>query len=73
MTGDYLKPYQKAVDEAGNGKTERIAERLVLPFATDAATIDYAMSLGVYPYRQTDRDRTPPVWDKVVRIPATEF
>lgn len=50
-----------------------IAERLVLPLADPDGAVCYTMGLSVYPYRQDDRDRTPPVWDDVTVIPCAEL
>lgn len=50
-----------------------IAERLVLPLADRTGTVRYTVGLSVYPYRQDDRNRTPPVWDDVIVIPCAEL
>lgn len=49
------------------------AERLVLPMASEDGTIDYTIGLSLYERRQTDHDRTPPVWDNVQRIACADL
>lgn len=50
-----------------------IAERLVLPLSDGDGTVCYTIGLSVYPYRQDDRDRTPPVWDNVIVTPCADI
>ena len=50
-----------------------IAERLVLPLADADGTVCYTIGLSVYPFRQDDRNRTPPVWDDVTIIPCADL
>ncbi len=50
-----------------------IAERLVLPLADPDGTVCYTIGLSVYPFRQDDRARTPPVWDDITVIPCVDL
>jgi hypothetical protein len=58
---------------AAPADAEVIAERLVLPLADTDGTVCYTIGISLYPYRQDDRDRTPPVWDDVVVIPCADI
>jgi hypothetical protein len=60
------------VSEIHDGEERLVAERLVLPMSGGGQP-DRVLGYSSYSFRQTDRDRVPPVWNNVVTIRCSDL
>lgn len=61
------------IEEQHGGEPVRIAERLVMPLSWKGGPPDRVLGFSNYLIRQTDHDRTPPVWDNVNTINCADL
>lgn len=64
--------YGRLLDRSGDTEVA-IAERLVMPLESDAGDRSFTIGLSIYPFRQDDRKRTPPVWGDVELFPCRDL
>lgn len=60
------------VFDTWDGNNVCVAERLILPMSGGGAP-DRVLGYSAYRYRQTDRERIPPVWDGVTTLDCAEI